>query len=99
MWAADTLFLGNDLLAWLLLALGGALLVARMVRKATGLDVRSQQLDELEKIPPEQVVHSVVELEKCPTRHRTFFKITVTVNKFSVLVRRAASGRQVQSST
>ena len=27
MWAADTLFLGNDLLAWLLLALGGALLV------------------------------------------------------------------------
>ena len=25
--AADTLFLGNDLLAWLLLALGGAMLV------------------------------------------------------------------------
>lgn len=44
---------------------GGALLLARMVSAATGEKVLTHQLDELEKIPPEEHIHSIIELAPC----------------------------------
>jgi RyR domain/ATPase family associated with various cellular activities (AAA) len=43
---------------------GGALLLARLIEAATKHDVIAQGLDEIEVIPPEKVMHSMVKLER-----------------------------------
>ena len=45
---------------------GGALLLARLVRLATDANVSSQHLTNLEKIPPDEVLHSMAELDLYP---------------------------------
>lgn len=45
---------------------GGALLLAQFVRQATGKDVITHRLGKLENIPPDEVIHSAVELDQFP---------------------------------
>ena len=45
---------------------GGALLLSRMVKEASGAGVVSHRLDDLEVIPPEEVIHSFIELGRFP---------------------------------
>jgi hypothetical protein len=42
---------------------GGALLLSRLVQRASAAKVVTHQLDELEIIPPEDVIHSIIELD------------------------------------
>ena len=45
---------------------GGALLLSRMVKAASGAEVVSHRLDRLKVIPPEKVIHSLIELDRFP---------------------------------
>jgi hypothetical protein len=45
---------------------GGALLLSRLVKEAAGVEVITHQLDELEVIPPDDVIHSIIELDCFP---------------------------------
>lgn len=45
---------------------GGALLLARWARAATGFDVRTHRLGALENVPPSEIIHSIVEVELVP---------------------------------
>lgn len=45
---------------------GGALLLSRLVAEATGIDVATHDLRDLEVIPPEDVIHSIIEVESFP---------------------------------
>ena len=45
---------------------GGALLLARLVALATRKKIITHQLDHLEQIPPEDIIHSMVELDRFP---------------------------------
>lgn len=45
---------------------GGALLLAELVEMATGAKVVTHQLTDIEKIPPEEIIHSIVELNEYP---------------------------------
>lgn len=42
---------------------GGALLLSRLIQEASGRKVVTHQLKELEVIPPEDVIHSIIELD------------------------------------
>lgn len=46
---------------------GGALLLARFIALATGKEVRTCRLENLESIPPEEIIHSLVELDRFPS--------------------------------
>lgn len=45
---------------------GGALLLSRLVEEATGIPVVTHRLENLEAIPPDDVIHSIVELDRFP---------------------------------
>ena len=45
---------------------GGALLLAKFIRTATGAEVLSPQLGNIEKVVPEKIIHSFVKLDKFP---------------------------------
>jgi hypothetical protein len=45
---------------------GGALLLAEMLRRVGGMDVQSPQVSDLRTTPPEEVLHSVADLELFP---------------------------------
>ncbi len=45
---------------------GGAILIARMVRTATNVEVATHELSGIENIPPEKVLHSIVLLDSYP---------------------------------
>ena len=45
---------------------GGTLLLARWINMATGANVRTHRLGALENIPPSEIIHSIVEIERVP---------------------------------
>lgn len=45
---------------------GGSLLLAQMVHAACSVDIISQQIDTIDTIPPEKVIHSLAILDKYP---------------------------------
>ena len=46
---------------------GGALLLARMVREAAQIPVATHPLEGIETIPPQQTIHSIVQLDRYPS--------------------------------
>jgi hypothetical protein len=45
---------------------GGALLLAKMVKEATNVEVATHELDDIEIIPPDSIIHSVAGLDAVP---------------------------------
>jgi hypothetical protein len=62
--------------------IGGALLLAEFVKAATSNDVLSPDLTGIDRVPPDEIIHSLVQLNKFPFSHKKGKDTVYRVKKF-----------------